>query len=114
MISCGEVEKDVDCKKVSTFKDKLVGIYNKRKENQKQSSLYTSLENKIKSACERAAYDGRNCVYIMDLHLENLMPYVPRYDFIAQSTVELEDMVRTIVFDLGLDITEGFITWKNS
>lgn len=106
-----KTEKDNSSK---SFKDKLVDIYNKRKVLQKKSSLYLNIEDKIKGACELAAHDGRNCVYIMDLRLNDLMDFTYKYNFIRDNGRELEDMIRDICNELGLDVSEGYITWTNS
>lgn len=106
-----KTEKDNSSK---SFKDKLVDIYNKRKVLQKKSSLYLNIEDKIKSACELAAHDGRNCVYIMDLRLNDLMDFTYKYNFIRDNGRELEETIRDICNELGLDVSEGYITWTNS
>lgn len=109
-----DIKTEKDNSSSKSFKDKLVEIYKSRKVAQKKSSLYLNIENKIKGACERAAYDGRNCVYIMDLRLNDLMDFTYKHNFIRDNGRELEEMIRDICNELGLDVSEGYITWTNS
>lgn len=112
VLSCGVVEKE--CEKypdVKSFRKQLVEIYEKRKQDLRLTDDYRRIESQIKQACEKAAYDGRNCVYIMDLHLEN---YINYSYYIRDNGRYLEKTVEQICEDLDLDIQEGYITWKNS
>lgn len=115
MVDCESIEKEdeksnpeVDSK---SFRYKLVDIYNKRKQDLRLTDDYKRIEAQIKQACEKAAYDGRNCVYIMDLRLEN---YINYSYYIRDNGQYLEKTVEQICEDLGLDIKGGYITWKNS
>lgn len=112
MLNCGIVEKE--CEKypdVKSFRKQLIDIYEKRKQDLRLTDDYRRIESQIKQACEKAAYDGRNCVYIMDLHLEN---YINYSYYIRDNGRYLEKTVEQICEDLDLDIKEGYITWKNS
>jgi transposase len=115
MINCGTVTEEKDVKSNpevnESFRHRLVGIYNKRKQDLRLTDDYKRIEAQIKQACEKAAYDGRNCVYIMDLHLEN---YINYSYYIRDNGQYLEKTVEQICEDLGLDIKGGYITWKNS
>ena len=122
MINCGtvidnmkklnpEAEKEKEKEKEKPFKEKLVEIYEKRKQERKLTNEYKIVESKIKQACEQAAYDGRNCVYIMDLRLDNYINYSYH---IRDHGEYLEKTIYQICEDLELDIDGGYITWKNS
>lgn len=115
VINCGTVTEEKDVKSNSEvnkpFKEKLVEIYEKRKQDLRLTDDYKRIEAQIKQACEKAAYDGRNCVYIMDLHLEN---YINYSYYIRDNGQYLEKTIYQICEDLELDIDGGYITWKNS
>lgn len=115
MVNCGTVTEEKDVKSNpeanKPFKEKLVEIYEKRKQERKLTDDYKRIESKIKQACEQAAYDGRNCVYIMDLRLDNYINYSYH---IRDHGQYLEKTIYQICEDLELDIDGGYITWKNS
>ena len=115
MINCGTVidnmkklNPEADSK---SFRERLVEIYEKKKKDFKLTEDYKRIEAQIKQACEKAAYDGRNCVYIMDLRLENYINYAYH---IRDNGRYLEKTVEQICEDLDLKYNEGYITWKNS
>lgn len=115
VINCGTVAEEKDVKSnpevEKSFKEKLVEIYEKRKQDLRLTDDYKRIEAQIKQACEKAAYDGRNCVYIMDLRLDNYINYAYH---IRDNGRYLEKTIEQICDDLGLDIKGGYITWKNS
>lgn len=94
-----------------TFKDLLQAIVDERRKIIKNTDFYKYIEKSIRAKCEEAARDLNEEICLRDLYkylISNELFNTLGAKFSANT---LNDTIKCICNDLGLDYKDGVISW---
>ncbi len=93
-----------------TFVEELRNLRKEEDQNKRNSKLYKDIEERVKLTCRRFAGYTDYCS-ISEFNFNDFS--AAHYGrSLLQDNKSLETIVKMVIFDLGLSITENYISWR--